>query len=167
MIPFASPLLHAGAIPGGKTYAEFVDYVNSRATNGLQAFGDPLQVSLPGSYRVPFDTSSGLGVMTGSTWLSYFRARNSTSDTSTARALQHALPSQAVWQKNRDDGLICLIVVSAIGTRSYSSLNRNGYLSSSGASGPGAMEMTEVAYWDNGPMRIYPNNGLGPEPLDW
>ena len=59
-----------------------------------------------------------------------------------------------------------LVRVDSPGNQAVTAYNRNGYPSAGAASGATRI-ITELLYWDNGPKRMQPSLGLGPEPYDW
>lgn len=86
--------------------------------------------------------NGAMGTMWGSPWNANF-----TDDSTWARAIQHAMPNQSVFD---DQSLNSRVVVSSlvfVGNVQTYALDRNGYASLPYPAFP-SVQMTEVIYWD-------------------
>lgn len=155
-----NPGILAAGVSTGKTYAEFEAHITALATGGAAAWLG--QSASTGNLLVTATNESLDGFdMYGSPWMASYR-----SISIVARAIQHAMPDEAEFNRQRSSGLSMLITVSNAGTGSVVPLSRNGYTSLS--SGIAAIRrVTEVLAWIDGPVRINPFAGTGPTPYDW
>lgn len=145
----------------GKTYADFQAYINAQATAGAIAWGAS-SMGAPGAYRTTAATATG--AMIGSSWSASFSFLGGGS--SPCRVSQHGLPSQAEFNAQIAAGrevFLRIVVGDDVG---YSSLNRNGFTSSSGGADAFPGKCSELLYWDGSQaQKMNPSTGTGPTPF--
>lgn len=162
-------VMPGGAVPVSlgklKTYDDFVAHIATLATNGTRAWTSNTLWSA-GAFRTTCASPSG--GMAGTSWGAVFRGATST--TATARAVQHALPDEAFVLEQATLGREVFIQIADIGSAAgFSSLNKNGFTSTSSGSTSAAFSMTEILAWV-GPdvggyaIKMQPSLGLGPTP---
>lgn len=147
-----------------KTQAQFVAYIEARTATFRSANATN---TTPGLFRVV--AVSPIGNMIGSSWLSVFTQGGSSY---LGRVMQHGLPSEAMLNALVASGVQVLmnIVNVASSTGALPSVNRNGYASTAYAGGSVVVNACdELLYFDpaEGPMKMNPRLGLGPDPFDW
>lgn len=144
----------------GKTYADFQAYIATQATDGVVAWGASAMST--GAYRTTAATATG--AMIGSSWNASFSMLGGGG--APCRVTQHGLPSQAEFNAQVAAGreiFLRIIVGDDIG---YSSLNRNGFTSSSGGADAFPAKCSELIYWDGSQaQRMIPSTGTGPTPF--
>ena len=121
-----------------KTYSEFFDHITSigatSATGGTYITGT-------GTFYV--GGLSAAGSMWGSTWNGYY----ATTDSHMNRAIQHACPTQTVWDNIVSNSSYIHMTLNSLASRSTSSIARNGYTSVSYSEWD-TVSMTQLLYWD-------------------
>lgn len=163
--------------PPGPTYADFVAHITELAT-GIPSQGVPGVIgwdspfaSGQGSASVgKFRTTAAApaGTMYGTPWrqdagYGWVWVGNS----SACRAVQHGLPSEAVFLDQIASGRQIYYATSPGGAQLVYALSRNGYQSDGGTE-VAAANITELIYWGGTQaMRMQPSLGLGPVPYTW
>lgn len=168
-------VLAAGA--GGKTYAEFVAHITALATGipslgvpGAVSWGNPFASGQGSAYPGKFRTTAAAqaGTMYGTPWrqgAGYGWVW--TGNSSACRAVQHGLPSEAVFLDQIASGRQIYYATSPGSTQLVYALSRNGYQSDGGTE-VAAANITELLFWDGArAQRMQPSLGLGPTPYDW
>jgi hypothetical protein len=123
----------------GKTYSQFVSYVNS-VRDSTAAINSA--VNAGGEIEVTIDSDPSTS-MTGTSWGSYYAVGSIFN-----RVIRHGLPSEAVFTSLLANSSVCLVNVTGNGSQaSFSSLNRNGYISSSGGTANSRIT-NRILYWD-------------------
>lgn len=125
MLHMPSPMMMSGG-GGPDLYPIFLAKITALATDGAVAWSGRPAVFQSGAYRVT--PAAGVGAMSGSTWSSFAAGQPEY-----ARAIQHALPSGAVFNSLVATGHQVYFQLSA-GSFTYTGdgpygLNRNGYQS--------------------------------------
>lgn len=133
----------AGSRSSAKTYADFESHITGLALQGSIAWGATVS-GTNGSYITTADNASALGSMVGSSWLDSFRF----DQTTVARACQHGMATQPIWQAQRDAGLKILITTGSGSVENYVGKDRNGYNSMSQAGDFGAKRINQIIRWD-------------------
>ena len=128
MLHMPSPMMMMTGGGGPDLYSVFLAKITALATGGAVSWGANLPVFANGLFRVT--PAAGVGGMSGSTWGSV-----AAGNTSYARAIQHALPSAAVFNSLANLGHQVYFGLQGgsftwEGDGPYG-LNRNGYQSSS------------------------------------
>lgn len=162
----------AGLSGPSKAYDAFLAHITVLATSGSRAWAASSLAA--GTDQRTYRTApsmldlAGL-VMTGSSWGPLSPQGLGRALSGTARAMQHALPSEAVFNALRASGYEILYTVTAASPGEVFAVSRNGYTSSDTGGIENVCRVTEVLYYDPslGPMRMQPSLGLGPEPYDW
>lgn len=165
-----NPGILAAGVSITKTYPQFLAHITLLATNGERAWDSS---SLAGgtdqrTHRTAPSMADLSGLtMTGSSWGPLSPA-GLARFSSPARAMQHALPNEALFNALRSTGYEILYTVSAASSAAVSPSTRNGY-TSLGPVTTNVSTIPEVIYYDPtlGPMRMQPHLGLGPTPYDW
>lgn len=163
MIPCASPMLHAGAIQGGKTYAEWLARITTLATGGVKSWGSQLATTA-GKFRTTAAVN-GTGIMIGSPWQDY-----ASRFTNVERLIQHGLPLEEVFNEQCAAGREIYYEIVSLGSlSSFSGKTRNGFTSDSSDVASLAYNCPDVRYFDPvlGPMKMNPQAGTGPIPDEW
>ncbi len=113
-------------------------------------------------YYADFTTQGG--TMWGTSYGGYF-----TYDSILTRTIQHALPTMEIYTDYRDNRRRCVFRnVYAGAPSSFTSLNRNDYVSSNYGSF-GGLYMEELIYWDEGIQQVMSYNPFRlttPEPFE-
>lgn len=162
MLFMPAPTLIGG--PSALTYADFQAHIGTLALNGATAWGSP-----PASNNARYRTTAAAatGSMQGSTWQQ--SARTATSDV--CRMVQHALPSQAVFEAQIAAARQIYFRVQDFGNGvNFGSYSRNGYTSGGVNTGEdeAATYFTDIIYWDGTQAwRVNPTTGTGPIPYTW
>lgn len=161
MLHMPSPMLLGGA----DEYQRFKDHIAVLATDGAWGFLTNLASATRAAkaWRVtangdPYSASIGLY---GSSWNSSFALNAG----NIARAIQHGLPSQAIFDAQIADGREMFVRLAVVSNRTLTALLRNGYQSegSDGATETRAVQMTELIFNDGSQTwRMTPNTGGGP-----
>ena len=190
MIPFASPLLHAAAVPGGKTYDEWLAHIATRAPAIVgEASNIATIAGSNGTFlsRVQMSTGAGSGSLLGTPFWGADDSAGIFGASRVQRVFQQALPSQSQYDEQKASARIILVEV----VRSSNAgdpfvvfgVSRNGLTSSdfsvstgdaffqigggaNGSQGQGAS--VGISYWDASlgrPMSFFPRAkiaGYGP-----
>lgn len=78
------------------------------------------------------------------------------------------MPSFTVFSAQISGGLVIYYSITAAVPKSdLLGLDRNNYQSIGEAGTINSSLVDEVLLWDDGPRRMQPSLGLGPEPYDW
>lgn len=151
---------------GGRTYDEFVAHITALATNGERAW-DASAFSTAGNKAHTTTAGAEVGSMAGTPWGPADIYGGSFHATSiVCRAVQHAMPNYPTFQAMSGKKLF-LRLVDTGGGGEVISVDRNNFVSASGASGTRRFRISELLYFDSGPKRMQPSLGLGPDPYDW
>ena len=151
----------------GRSYEDFVAHVTARATGGDIPWTSDGDLTA-GIFRTTATNATLFGAMAGSVWMAYCAIRPQR-----GRMIQHAMPSEAEWNKQRAAGRVVMFrVVQDVDRVIFYALNRNGYESALFADGNPypAFLCDECAYWDEDlgrAMKTNPQAGTGPSPYDW
>lgn len=149
------------------------DYDTHAATRGTDKTSIDISASYPaimtqtpaGTYRFTLGGSGTAGSMWGSSW-----GQQATEDSSLGRFILHALPSAAILAQLQGTGQSKIIFVTAsAGSVSTSTLDRNGFSSSSYAAYP-SIKCTELTYWDTvlgKAQTMNPYASTGPSDYTW
>lgn len=151
--------------------AEFNAYVAAQATGGVQAWGGSLGSIAAGAYRITTEpTVPGYAPLVGSPWGPLSANGISASYSYWPRVIQHAMPSEAVFNavKAASGQVLIRVEDGGIASPPYDAYTRNGF--TSGATGATSTYIRRITELDafipgEGPVKMYPKLGLGPVPL--
>lgn len=151
-----------GFLTGGsaaKTYADFQAHIATLATGGALAWNSTATTSV-GVYRTT--AAAATGGMTGSPF--YPEAAYGL-NSAVARIIQHSMPNQTAFNLLVSGGLEVLFQVATKSAGACAAVDRNGFLSSTQASGT-KRACSRVLYWVSGvgAFEIDPQAGTGPTP---
>lgn len=114
-----------------RTYAEWVTQANLLATGGALAWEAPTATLNAGSFTTTPSAATG-GVLTGSSWNTFFKGTASAA--SAERIVQHGVQNTTILSALRAGSFVAFLrIVGADASAGYVALDRNGYLSLSGA----------------------------------
>lgn len=154
------------ALPA-RTYAEFQTHIQGLATGGFVDWVNAINRAANKYYTI---ASTPTGSMSGSTWNS---VEGAIATSGVDRAIQHALPSQSVFNEQvANTGAIYFELFSpgsAAGT-SFVGISRNGYTSSGAAAGSFGRKITDLIRWDftlNKAFRSNPSAGTAETEYTW
>jgi len=148
-------LLRTSAAVAIATYAEY-----QAAIAALTGSTSAWATSLPGSSGTSRTTAAAdTGSMSGSSWLSALQSAT------TAKVVQHGLPSSAEYASQISAGREIIMREAAITSAPTPALDRNGYLSNTGTNSTRSLQF--LGFWTPaGSMKMNPYLGLGPVPWD-
>jgi len=147
------PVIGSASGPPAKTYTDFQAHIATLATSGVEG-----GFNNPGSWR--YTLSAPTAGMAGSSWLQQYLP-----NADTRRVIQHACPSQVVFDALVAAGREVFFVVIDSGTTAPVALNRNGFLSSGDPEVYPSRAMTSFIYWDGTQaQQMNPSTGTGPTP---
>lgn len=141
-----------------KTYADWVAHITARATGGAVAWGG--EMTAQGIYRTT--AAAATGGMAGSPWMAVFRRASS----AMCRIVQHALPSEAVFNAQIASGRQVILQSVDDAATVTVPLDRNGFLSGD-ASVITTYTCPLIGWWDDATQSALMNNpqaGTGPVP---
>lgn len=167
-------VMPGGIVPAAsssRTYAQFVANVTAKTPN-VEA-GWQQVFNNAGLIRV-YANNNTLTTerMDGSPWTTVDVYNAGTSHT--CRVMQHALPSEAVFNQQRANSAVMLVdIYWPIQVAAMGGLSRNGYTSQNllpAEEDYNASRMTLCAYWDfaqGAAFQMNPSAGTGPVPYVW
>lgn len=161
-----SPVIgRAPSGPAGRTYAEFASHILTLA-NTDRGWG--LEARSVGSFRTT--AAADVGEMTGTSWGNTGFPNTSSFPTSVCRAIQHAMPSEAIYravQASSENRMLYTVVSTGTQTNPPG-LNRNGYTSANYTGTVVCRGLSRLLYWYAGKAwEMNPTLSSGPVPYSW
>lgn len=154
-----------------KSYGEFQAHITGLAVNGSLPWSGAVNNNV-GAFKITTGAVPGYAPLFGSSWGPLSPDYGiSGSYSYWPRAIQHAMPSEAVFNAIIAIGGEIFIRVQDGGiiNVTFPSATRNGFTSSTGSGGTYSRFITEMLIFDpaSGPLRMQPKLGIGPNPYTW
>ncbi|MNU42672.1 hypothetical protein D3C71_314370 [compost metagenome] len=151
-----NPGLLVAGNSAGVPYAVWLAYINAKPSTSDRTWTSSAVLGNE-FYRVACNSTDSITSLTlyGSTWQSRFRSQSNVSHM--ARIVQHALPSEAVFNAQRAARKVVLMKFSSpVPNGPALSVNRNGYVSIADGSQPYRMDM--IAWHDETTQQVLMSN---------